>query len=68
MIASLNRAYEIKENRRRWRIVISAFGLTISLEVIGLITRWVQCCMPAWRGPLCVSILGCTLSRRFSGV
>ncbi len=38
MIAGLNRAYEIKENRRWWKVVIIAFGLTISLEVIGLIT------------------------------
>jgi membrane protein len=38
MIAALNTAYEITENRRWWRIVIIAFGLTISLEVIGLIT------------------------------
>jgi membrane protein len=38
MIAGLNRAYEIKENRPWWRIMIIAFGLTISLEVMGLIT------------------------------
>jgi uncharacterized BrkB/YihY/UPF0761 family membrane protein len=38
MIAGLNRAYEIEENRRWWRIVIIAFGLAISLEVMGLIT------------------------------
>jgi hypothetical protein len=38
MIAGLNRAYEIKESREWWRIVIIAFELTISLEVMGLIT------------------------------
>lgn len=38
MLAGLNRAYGIKENRRWWRVVAIAFGLTISLEVIGLIT------------------------------
>jgi membrane protein len=38
MIAGLNRAYGIKENRRWWRILVIAFGLTISMEVIGLIT------------------------------
>jgi membrane protein len=37
MIAGLNKAYEIKENREWWRIVVIAFGLTISLEVMGLI-------------------------------
>src|SRR4051812_21363146 len=37
MIAGLNRAYEIKDNREWWRIVVIAFGLTISLEVMGLI-------------------------------
>jgi hypothetical protein len=37
MIVGLKRAYEIKENRPWWRIVI-AFGLTISLEAMGLIT------------------------------
>jgi uncharacterized BrkB/YihY/UPF0761 family membrane protein len=37
MIAGLNRAYKVKENRRLWRILIIAFGLTISLEVMGLI-------------------------------
>jgi len=37
MIAGLNRAYEIEENREWWRIVVIAFGLTISLEVMGLI-------------------------------
>ena len=38
MIAGLNRAYGIKENRHWWEIVVIAFGLTISLEAIGLIT------------------------------
>jgi membrane protein len=38
MIAGFNRAYEVKESREWWRILIIAFGLTISLEVMGLIT------------------------------
>jgi membrane protein len=38
MIADLNEAYGIEENRRWWRIVIIVLGLMISLEVLGLIT------------------------------
>ena len=38
IIAGLNRAYEIEENRPWWRILIIAFSLTISWEVMGLIT------------------------------
>src|SRR5438270_13586055 len=37
MIVGLNRAYGVKEERRWWRILIIAFGLTISLAVLGLI-------------------------------
>jgi membrane protein len=36
MIVGLNRAYEVKEERRWWRILTIAFGLTISLGVMGL--------------------------------
>ena len=36
MMAGLNRAYEVKEGRPWWRIVTIAFGLTISLGVMGL--------------------------------
>jgi membrane protein len=37
MMVGLNRAYEIREERRWWKILIIAFGLTISLGVMGLI-------------------------------
>jgi membrane protein len=37
MMVGLNRAYEIKEERRWWKILIIAFGLTTSLGVMGLI-------------------------------
>jgi membrane protein len=36
MIVGLNRAYEVKEERRWWRILTIAFGLTISFGVMGL--------------------------------
>jgi membrane protein len=36
MIVGLNRAYEVKEERRWWRSLTIAFGLTISLGVMGL--------------------------------
>ena len=38
MIVGLNKAYGVKEQRRWWRILIIAFGLTISLAILGLIT------------------------------
>ena len=44
MVAGLNRAYEIKENRRWWRIVIIAFELTIAVEVMGLVTLAAMVC------------------------
>ena len=37
MIVGLNKAYGVKEQRRWWRILIIAFGLTISLAILGLI-------------------------------
>src|SRR5207237_8924698 len=37
MIVGLNKAYGVKEQRRWWRISIIAFGLTISLAIVGLI-------------------------------
>jgi membrane protein len=36
MIVGLNRAYEVKEERPWWRVLTIAFGLTISLAVMGL--------------------------------
>jgi membrane protein len=36
MIVGLNRAYEVKEERRWWRVLSIAFGLTISLGLMGL--------------------------------
>jgi len=38
MMAGLNKAYGIKEERQWWRILFIAFGLTISLGVMGLIS------------------------------
>jgi len=37
MMTGLNRAYEVKEERRLWRIVTIAFGLAISFGAMGLI-------------------------------
>jgi membrane protein len=36
MMIGLNRAYEVKEERSWWRILMIAFGLTVSLGVMGL--------------------------------
>jgi membrane protein len=36
MMAGLNRAYEVKEERRWWTVVTIVFGLTISLGVMGV--------------------------------
>jgi membrane protein len=38
MMAGLNKAYGIKEEREWWRIIFIAFGLTISVGVMGLIS------------------------------
>jgi len=37
VIAGLNNAYEVEEERPWWRVLVIAFGLTISLSVLGLI-------------------------------
>jgi membrane protein len=37
MIAGLNKAYEVQEQRRWWKVLIIAFGLTISLAIMGII-------------------------------
>jgi len=37
MMTGLNKAYEVKEERPWWRVLIIMFGLTISLSVLGLI-------------------------------
>jgi membrane protein len=37
MMGGLNRAYEVREERRWWRVLSIAFGLTISLGVMGVI-------------------------------
>jgi membrane protein len=36
MMAGLNRAYEVKEERPWWRVATIVFGLTISLGIMGL--------------------------------
>jgi len=37
MMAGLNKAYQVKEDRQWWRIIVIAFGLTASLGTMGLI-------------------------------
>jgi membrane protein len=37
MMAGLNRAYGVQENRRGWRIAVIAIALTVSLQVMGLV-------------------------------
>lgn len=37
IMAGLNKAYEVEEERPWWRVLSIAFGLTISLSVLGLI-------------------------------
>ena len=37
MMVGLNKAYEVKEDRQWWRIIMIAFGLTASLGTMGLI-------------------------------
>jgi membrane protein len=37
MMVGLNKAYEVKEDRQWWRIIVIAFGLTASLGTMGLI-------------------------------
>jgi membrane protein len=37
MMAGLNKAYEVKEERPWWKVLSIAFGLTISLGIMGLI-------------------------------
>jgi len=36
MMAGLNRAYEVKEDRRWWKIAATVFALTISLGIMGV--------------------------------
>jgi membrane protein len=38
VMTGLNKAYEVEEERPWWRVLVIAFGLTISLSVLGLIT------------------------------
>jgi membrane protein len=40
MIAGLNKAYEVKEDRRWWKVLSIAFGLTISLGIMGIAALW----------------------------
>jgi len=37
MMVGLNKAYQVKEDRQWWRIIVIAFGLTASLGTMGLI-------------------------------
>ncbi len=40
MMAGLNKAYEVKEERPWWKVLSIAFGLTISLGIMGLVALW----------------------------
>jgi membrane protein len=40
MMAGLNKAYEVKEDRPWWKVLGIAFGLTISLGIMGLVALW----------------------------
>ena len=40
MMAGLNKAYEVKEDRPWWKVLSIAFGLTISLGIMGLVALW----------------------------
>jgi membrane protein len=40
MMAGLNKAYEVKEERPWWKVLSIAFGLTISLGIMGLLALW----------------------------
>ncbi len=40
MMAGLNKAYEVKEGRPWWKVLSIAFGLTISLGIMGLLALW----------------------------
>ncbi len=42
MMTGLNKAYEVKEERRWWKVLGVAFGLTISLGIMGLVALWVM--------------------------
>ena len=38
MMAGVNKAYEVKEERQWWKVLSIAFGLTLSLGIMGLVT------------------------------
>jgi membrane protein len=40
MMAGLNKAYEVREERRWWRVLSIACGLTISLGIMGVAALW----------------------------
>jgi len=40
MMAGLNKAYEVKEERPWWKVLSIAFGLTISLGIMGIAALW----------------------------
>jgi len=40
MMTGLNKAYEVKEERPRWKVLSIVFGLTIALGIMGLIALW----------------------------
>ena len=50
MMAGLNKAYEVKEERPWWKVLSIAFGLTISLGIMGLAALWAMLTgSGAWR-------------------
>jgi membrane protein len=40
MMTGLNKAYEVKEERAWWKVLSIAFGLTITLGIMGLVALW----------------------------
>ena len=40
MMTGLNNAYEVKEDRPWWKVLSIAFGLTISIGIIGVVGLW----------------------------
>ena len=40
MMAGLNKAYEVQEERQWWKVLSIAFGLTISLGIMGVAALW----------------------------
>ena len=42
MISGLNTAYEVEEDRPWWKVLSVAFGLTVSMGVMGIVALWIM--------------------------